>query len=80
MKSKLLSFFIFCALPLCLSATDETIPQKGSGTQNIPYDLHKEHDTTDIFAIQLDESEETENEEMYELEQIQKEEQAKKAH
>lgn len=71
MKSKFLS--IFCSTifsMLCftqLSAHDDTIP----------YDLHPEHDKTDVFAIQLDSSEEELEEEEEELEELEKYEQHK---
>lgn len=72
MKSKF--FYIFCSLVSLifsgaqLSAHDETPT----------YDLHDEHDKTDIFAIQLDSSEEELAEEEDELEGLEKYEQQHK--
>lgn len=45
--------------------------------EKIPYDLHGEHDKTDIFAIPLDSSEQEEEEEEENLEELQKYEQSK---
>lgn len=59
-------------LPLFLCAAQ---PVSGG---KIPYDLHPEHDKTDIFAIPLDDSEEEENQEMAELEALQEKQQNKK--
>lgn len=72
MKLKLTSLFLFCFAPFVLNA------HSAAEQDTIPYDLHDEHDKTDIYAIQLDSSEEELDEEENQLENIQKEEQAKK--
>lgn len=53
-------------------------PSTSTNQDKIPYDLHGEHDKTDIFAIPLDSSEEEEEQEEEELEELQKHEQEKK--
>lgn len=63
-----------CAtFPMLLSATQPAVNE-----DRIPYDLHPEHDKTDIFAIPVDMSEEEEEQEEEELEELQKYEQSKK--
>ncbi len=73
MKSKFVFILMSCFLPMFLSATETA-----NSEDKIPYDMHGEHDKTDIFAIQLDSSEEEQDEEEEELEDLQKYEQSKK--
>lgn len=72
MKAKLISLFICSLAPLFLFAEPTT--------DKIPYNLHDEHDKTDIYAIPLDSSEEDQDEEEDDLEDIQRYEQEKTAH
>lgn len=73
MKSKFLSLLMCCFAPLFLCAAESTVKD-----DKIPYDLHDEHDKTDIYAIQLDSSEEELDEEEGQLEDLQAQEQIKK--
>lgn len=73
MKSKFISIFMCSIAPMFLSAAQPAVSQ-----DKIPYDLHDEHDKTDIYAIQLDSSEEELDEEEDELEDLQNYEQSKK--
>lgn len=72
MKLKLISTFILSFIPIVLCQN-----QLSAYEDKIPYDLHDEHDKTDIFAIQLDSSEEDLDEEEEELEELEKYEQDK---
>jgi hypothetical protein len=67
MKKNVLCALLFCAAPLFVNADATT----DNNLEHIPYDLHREHDTTDIFAIPLDDSEEEEKLEMQQLEALQ---------
>lgn len=58
MKAKFVSIFMCSIVPMFLSATQASVNE-----DKVPYDLHDEHDKTDIFALQLDSSEEEEQDE-----------------
>lgn len=64
MKMKLVSIFLSAIVPLFLSAD--------TSAETIPYNLHDEHDKTDIYAIPLDSSEEDLDDEEDDLEDSQK--------
>ena len=75
MKSKLI-FMLICSIPMLMIAA-QPASQSTTNESKIPYDLHPEHDKTDVYAIQLDSSEEEQDEEEQELEDLEKYEKSK---
>lgn len=68
---------MICATVPFFATAADTNTKPAANSEKIPYNLHPEHDKTDIFAIPVDDSEEEEDQEMADLKALQAKEQTK---